>query len=167
MPGEQMALGILASVSVTRHGPLVRADADPGIQVGDDDHNFNATWNWWQNSESVHSFPHVELNSDLLPLQLAHLLSVELCASWTMNPTHDLYSTHHPGPWSPQNYQNDIEANVALDMFLDPIPQRANVSRLPMYELMIWFNAVPGVAPIGWAESEADGHSYTLDDTTL
>ena len=84
-----------------------------------------------------------------------------------MNPTHDLYSTHHPAPWSPQNYQNDIDANVALDLFLDPIPQRANVSRLPMYELMIWFNAVPGVAPIGWAGSGADGHSYTLDDTTL
>lgn len=84
-----------------------------------------------------------------------------------MNPTHQLYSSHNPAGWTPETYQNTIEADVALDMFFDPNPQRANVTKLPMYELMIWFNTVPGVAPIGWSRSQADGHSYTLDNYTL
>lgn len=84
-----------------------------------------------------------------------------------MNPTDQLYSSHHPAGWTPETYQNTIEADVALDMFLDPNPQRANVTKLPMYELMIWFNTVPGVAPIGWSRSQADGHSYALDNYTL
>ena len=84
-----------------------------------------------------------------------------------MNPTHELYSFDHPEPRTPEKYQNDIEANVALDLFLDPNPLHANVTRLPMYELMIWFNAVPGVAPTGWSKLKAGLNSYTLDNTTL
>jgi hypothetical protein len=84
-----------------------------------------------------------------------------------MNLDHDLYSSHHRTDWAPENYENSIEADVALDMFLDPNPQHANATKLPQYELMIWFNAVPGVAPIGWSRSPADHHSYTLDNTTL
>jgi hypothetical protein len=110
----------------------------------------------------------VELDSELLPVQLAYLSSLQLRADWTMNPTDDLYSSNHLATWTPDNnYEDNIEANVALDLFLDPNPQRANVPKLPMYELMIWFNAVPGVAPIGWSKSMADGHSYTLDNIAL
>jgi hypothetical protein len=55
----------------------------------------------------------------------------------------------------------------ALDLFLDPNPQRTNVTKLPMFELMVWFNAVPGMTPIGWSKFTARGHSYTLNNATL
>lgn len=85
-----------------------------------------------------------------------------------MTPTDDLSVPHAEATSSPGNdYEDSIEANVALDLFLDPNPQRANITKLPMYELMIWFNAVPGLAPIGWSKSVSEAHSYDLDNTTL
>lgn len=78
------------------------------------------------------------------------------------------YSSHDRANWAPDgNSKDTIEADVALDLFLDPDPQRANVTKLPMYELMVWFTAVPDVTPIGWSKSMADGHRYTLNNTTL
>jgi xyloglucan-specific endo-beta-1,4-glucanase len=146
---------------------LINANTDARYQVGNDD-GFNATWNWWKDSHSVHSYPNVQLNSDLLPVELAYLSSLQVRADWTMNSTQDLYSSHdHPAAWIPKNSQAEIKANVALDLFLDPNPQRANVTTLPLYELMIWFSALPGVAPIGWSQSDLHKRSYILDNTTL
>jgi hypothetical protein len=137
--------------------------------VSNDSHSFNATWNWWKNDHSVHSFPHAQLKSELLPVQLSHLSSLQIAANWTMNLTDDLSSSSHDrANWAlDDDSRNTIEADVALDLFLDPNPQRANVTKLPVYEIMIWFTAVPDVTPIGWSKSMADGHSYTLNNTIL
>jgi hypothetical protein len=136
--------------------------------VSNDSHGFNATWNWWKNGHSVHSFPHAQLNSELLPVQLSYLSSLQIGANWTMNPSDDLSPSYDQGSWAPDdNSEDTIEANVALDLFLDPDRQRANVTKLPMYEIMVWFTAGPGVEPIGWSKSVPDGHSYTLNNTKL
>jgi hypothetical protein len=149
--------------------------------VSNDSHSFNATWNWWKNDHSVHSFPHAQLKSELLPVQLSHLSSLQIAANWTTNLTDDLSSassassassssssSHDRANWAPDgDSTNTIKADVALDLFLDPNPQRANVTKLPIYEIMIWFTAVPDVTPIGWSKPMADRHSYTLNNTIL
>lgn len=62
--------------------------------------------------------------------------------------------------------ENDVQFNVALDMFLDSDPEQA-LTELPHYEIMIWLSYSYDVYPVGIDTSTPDKEQYVLGDTRL
>ncbi|KAF8859736.1 concanavalin A-like lectin/glucanase [Acephala macrosclerotiorum] len=117
---------------------------------------FNATWGWSNNPTLVHAFPNIKLQSDLLPLQLSNLGQLNISASWSMAPSSN----------SVDNLDTiDAQANVVVDMFLDPNPVTANSTTLPKYEVMIWMAAYGGKKPIGFSSSIKYPPTHNLSET--
>jgi hypothetical protein len=127
-------------------------------QISDNDTVFNATWNWSNNPSSVHAFPNINLNSDLLPLQLSNLSALNASVSWFMTPSEN-----------PSGSLDTIDAaaDVVFDMFLDPDQATANSTTLPKYEIMVWIAAFGGKKPIGYNSSITNAPMYNLGGTNL
>lgn len=115
------------------------------IQISENGTEFNSTWKWSDNPLSVHSFPNIKLNSNILPLQLSNLSSLNISASWTMAPSNSKQGTDLASI--------ETAANVIIDMFLDPNSTIANSTTLPQYEVMVWIAAFDGKLPIGYSSS--------------
>ncbi|KAH7382006.1 concanavalin A-like lectin/glucanase domain-containing protein [Cadophora sp. MPI-SDFR-AT-0126] len=127
------------------------------IKIAADETVFNATWKWSKNPDSVHSFPNIKLNSNLLPRKLSNLSSLNVAASWTMAPVSTSKSLE----------EVNAAANVIIDMFLDPSPVSANSTTLPKYEVMIWLSEVGGKKPIGFSSSIKNPPKYKLNNTSF
>lgn len=126
-------------------------------KIAEDDTVFNATWKWSDNPDSVHSFPNIKLNSNLLPLQLANLSALNITASWSMTATSKSKSLD----------EIDVSANIIVDMFLDSSPISANSTTLPKYEVMIWMAEFGGKRPIGFSSSIKNPPKLSLNSTNL
>lgn len=117
---------------------------------------FNASWSWYENADSVHSYPHVVLNSDALPAAVASIESLTISTSWGMT----LESDEDYGGFNVANLASaEVAANVAIDMFLDPNPTAAQNPDSHMYEIMVWFGQIGEAYPIGFYDS--DGYQYS------
>lgn len=128
------------------------------FQINKANTEFNATWGWSNNPTLVHAFPNIKLQSDLLPLQLSNLGHLNISASWSMTPSSN----------SIDNLDAiDAQANVVVDMFLDPDSVTANSTTLPKYEVMIWMAAYGGKKPIGFSSSIKHPPTHNLSETQL
>lgn len=61
---------------------------------------------------------------------------------------------------------NDVQYNVALDMFLDADATKAT-SELPHYEVMVWLSYSYEVYPVGIDTSSPDKDQFVIGDTRL
>jgi hypothetical protein len=61
---------------------------------------------------------------------------------------------------------NDVQYNVALDMFLDANETQAEAD-LPHYEIMVWLSYSYNVYPVGIDTSSPDKHQYIVNGTRL
>jgi len=128
--------------------------------------SFNATWEWsatGANSTTVHSFPNVNLNSRVLPIQLWNIGQVNLGASWTIAPAASTVSKTMPSDLA----KSGVVTNVALDLFLDADQTKATSATEASREIMIWLASYGGVDPIGWKSVTKYAPTAKVDGTTL
>lgn len=109
---------------------------------------FDATWKWESDAASVHSYPHVNFNSPLLPVKMTSLSGLAIQSQWSMSPS------------SSPSIANDVEglsqlntiANVALDMFVDSDSTNAQSEVDASYEIMIWLGSFGDPKPLGFSQ---------------
>ncbi|KAK1756362.1 hypothetical protein QBC47DRAFT_460200 [Echria macrotheca] len=106
------------------------------MSVQDSPPAFEATWAWIDEPQSVHSYPHVKLATDSLPVPLSEISALSLSAKWSIGPG------SAPLPVLQLNTtgleDEGVTANVAFDMFADRIPDRAGNATTAETEIMIW-----------------------------
>lgn len=119
---------------------------EPKRERSDGSTSFAVTWNWEASPEKVHTYPNVNLNLPLLPVQLDAVRTLKIDAAWSL------------APGSESTGMTDVEAlqevnaktNVALDFFLDKDPARSMSTTLPSHEIMIWFATYGEIYAIGF-----------------
>lgn len=154
-------MALVPNVSRSVYLPLTRAHISNIYQISNDGTVFNSTWSWSKNPLDVHSFPNINLNSDLLPTQLSNLSALNITANWSMAPS--------PSKKTKGKDLSAINAaaNVVVDMFLDPNRNTSNSTTLPKYEVMVWIGALGGKKPIGFSSSITNPPVETLGNTEL
>ncbi|KAL0939838.1 Endoglucanase cel12A [Colletotrichum truncatum] len=113
---------------------------------------FDAPWNWEENPENVHSFPHVRFNSTKLPTRLDAIKSLRLATQWTMragNPGDSPPRDFSANVWS-ENKKNltGTVANAAWDFFVDKNKSRTYNPVDAEAEIMIWLGKVGNPYPL-------------------
>jgi hypothetical protein len=112
-------------------------------------------------SQPVHAFPHIQADSGT-PIQVQDIEHINLDMHWTYGVgTKEAVST---------NLQdltlNLVNANVAMDMFLDSDKKTSQNASKAEYEVMIWFASFGAAAqPIGLDKGIVSTH--VLNGTTL
>lgn len=125
---------------------------------------FDATWRWLNNSDKVHAYPHFKLDSPLYPLSLAQLSAVDFTGDWGINVTSALQANTQARAQALND--NDVQYNVALDMFLDANETQA-LADLPHYEIMVWLSYSYNVYPVGIDTSSPDKDQFVINGTRL
>ncbi|KAG9792302.1 hypothetical protein KCU88_g887, partial [Aureobasidium melanogenum] len=86
-------------------------------QVKNNGTAFDATWRWTNNSDKVHAYPHFKLDSSLYPLSIKELAAIDFGGTWAVNVSSAINDTAQERLQALDD--DDVQYNVALDMFLD------------------------------------------------
>jgi hypothetical protein len=139
--------------------------SDNGVSSTDQNaFNWTATWNYPQvtTGNPVHAFPNALLNDSQLPLQVSNLNTLTLNVDWTYG-VGDLAAT------TEDNNGLDtaqLNANVALDMFLSDDKDKAQNSTLADREVMVWLGRYgSSTDPLGMGNGAQA--TQTIDGVTL
>jgi Glycosyl hydrolase family 12 len=111
----------------------------------------------------VHAFPNAKLDLDnTFPIALSNLSSLTLDVSWS-------YGLGNSAPNETDNGQlstADMNANVALDMFLGPDATKSTNTTTASYEVMLWLGRWGAATqPIGLPQGSKA--TLAVNDTTL
>ncbi|KAL2437155.1 hypothetical protein ABEF95_016617 [Exophiala dermatitidis] len=123
---------------------------------------FDATWRWTNNSDKVHAYPHFKLDSSLYPLSIKELAAIDFGGTWAVNVSSAINDTAQERLQALDD--DDVQYNVALDMFLDANASQAT-SDLPQYEIMVWLSYSYDVYPVGIDGSSPDKDQFVVGDT--
>ncbi|KIV87957.1 hypothetical protein PV10_09234 [Exophiala mesophila] len=123
---------------------------------------FDSTWRWLNNSDKVHAYPHFKLDSPLYPLLVEDLASVDFTGDFSINVTSAVGES--PEAREEALTDEDVQYNVALDMFLDANETQA-MAELPAYEIMIWMSYSYRVYPVGIDTSTPDKDQFIVNGT--
>ncbi|KAF2752903.1 concanavalin A-like lectin/glucanase [Pseudovirgaria hyperparasitica] len=102
---------------------------------------FIAEWRWQSSPPRVHAYPHIQLNSDVLPVSIANLSQLDLSLEWAMKPSSLIEGLSDDPTTSPNADALDaigIEANVVMDLFCDADANRSRTPAKQRYEIMVW-----------------------------
>lgn len=129
---------------------------------------FTTTWQFPQGpvTEPVHAFPNAKLTVSEIPVTLSNVSSLTLDVEWS----YGVGNTAAPnGTVDPTLDAAGLNANVCVDMFLDPVEAQSGLTDKAAYEVMVWLGRWgPATLPIGYAQgvavilTVADGHSFDL-----
>lgn len=125
---------------------------------------FSVTWQFDPGAETqpVHAFPNIMVD-DILPIELDKMTQVNLDLHWTYGVGNTVASSTNKDSLTAQN----LQTNVAIDMFFDSDKTRATNSSLANFEVMVWFAMVGAAAqPLGYAPDKSVA-TKTLNGTTL
>ncbi|KAK1993299.1 concanavalin A-like lectin/glucanase [Colletotrichum falcatum] len=113
---------------------------------------FDANWNWEEDKNNVHSFPHVRFNSTKLPIQLSAISTMRLAVDWTMrkgNPDSDPPRDFSTSAWSENKGDlTGVVSNAAWDFFVDRNKSRTYNPIDAEAEIMIWLGKVGNPYPL-------------------
>jgi hypothetical protein len=124
---------------------------------------FSVTWQYppGPESEPVHAYPNVQV-ADTLPIELSTLQHLDLDIAWTYGAGNEPVAATDEA----QLTQDQVNANVAVDMFLDADKAKSENSSLAAYEVMVWFaDFGPAAQPIGMEDGVVT--TQVLNTTTL
>ncbi|KAI6778570.1 Glycosyl hydrolase family 12 [Emericellopsis cladophorae] len=127
---------------------------------------FSVTWQYPPGppSSPVHAYPNVKVDSGVFPNQIKNIDEMMLDFEWTYAVGNLTVETTDEKALNASN----VNANVALDLFLDQDKKKAQISEDASTEIMVWFAAFgPATQPIGrddgsLDEQELDGTKFTL-----
>ncbi len=113
-------------------------------------------------SEPVHAFPNIQPDSPLLPIPLGGLKTINLNVGWSYGVGDKTTSSTNA-----TSLTNElVNANVALDMFLDHDKANAQNTTAAKYEVMVWFaHFGSATQPLGHDQGVAA--VTTINGTTL
>jgi hypothetical protein len=122
------------------------------------------TWQYPPGPETqpVHAFPNIQVESRTLPVTLQRLQHVNLDVHWTYGVGNETAASTDV-----QALTADlVNANVALDMFLDSDQTNAQNSTTAKHEVMVWLADFGAAAqPLGLAQGVVA--TQVLNGTTL
>lgn len=99
---------------------------------------------------------------DVLPIELDKMTKVDLDLHWTYGVGNTVASSTDSSSLT----ADDLQTNVAIDMFFDSDKNNAGNSALAKYEVMVWFADFGASAqPIGLSAGAVT--TKTLNGTTL
>lgn len=125
---------------------------------------FYVTWQFdpGPSTQPVHAFPNIMVD-DVLPIELDKMTQVNLDLHWTYGVGNTVASSTDKDSLTAQN----LQTNVAIDMFFDSDKTNATKSTAAGFEVMIWFAMVGAAAqPIGYSKDNPVT-TKTLNGTTL
>ncbi|KAL1978348.1 hypothetical protein VTN31DRAFT_1207 [Thermomyces dupontii] len=125
---------------------------------------FSVTWQYDPGPESqpVHAFPNIMLDSDILPVDLRRLRSIDLTVEWTYGVGNKPAARTDESELAAQ----DVNANVAIDLFVDSDKSQSTKTSDARYEIMIWFAGFGAATqPLGLAKGSVG--TQTINGTTF
>jgi hypothetical protein len=110
----------------------------------------------------VHAFPNAKLDlPDIMPVQLSGMTALRVSTNWTYGLGDTVAPTNDDASLSAE----DLNANVCVDMFVDPDATSSQSTTTAAYEIMVWLGRWgPATLPIGWLQGER--LILTVDDGT-
>ncbi|KAG5990362.1 hypothetical protein E4U43_004300 [Claviceps pusilla] len=99
---------------------------------------FNVTWQYPRalGTKNVHAFANAKVMSPDFPAKLGSLKKLDLGVSWFMSLQND--SSTRLSDDDKTIAENQINANVAVDMFMDKDPAKAGKPEEASHEIMVW-----------------------------
>ncbi|GJN75720.1 xyloglucan-specific endoglucanase protein [Purpureocillium lilacinum] len=98
---------------------------------------------WWQydpisgSGNNVHAFPNVKVDGNVFPQAVKDVSQIDFDMQWRMR------LDNETGPTDTDALtKGNVNANVAVDMFLDTDKASAQSSEKAKFEIMIWFAAL-------------------------
>lgn len=111
---------------------------------------FSVTWNFTQGPETqpVRAFPNALLEgADNLPKTLSSIKEIPVDLAWTYGLGDSNQTSTDPATLEAQN----VNANVAIDIFMDTNSGKSTVTTQAKHEVMVWLAKYgPATQPIGW-----------------
>ncbi|KAL6859761.1 hypothetical protein ACO1O0_003785 [Amphichorda felina] len=112
----------------------------------------------------VHAYPNAKVDSGVFPTRVGDIEEILLDFEWTYAVGNTTAKTTTD---ESELKDSNLNANVALDMFLDKDEDKAKDSQLASTEIMVWFAAYgPATQPIGFKKKldsvELDGTTFVL-----
>lgn len=127
---------------------------------------FSVTWEYpiGPQDAPVHAFPNIKVDGGVFPKALSAIKGVQLDFEWTMGVGNDTVAKTDVAALD----KAAVNANVAMDMFLDADKDKALESDKAKYEIMVWFARIGGAThPIGLddgavAKEKVNGTDFSL-----
>jgi Glycosyl hydrolase family 12 len=109
----------------------------------------------------IHAFPQAAINGGVLPIALEDLGELKLDFNWTMGPgSHEVSATSLLPLGAHQ-----VNASVALDMYLDKNETKAALAGEATYEMIIYFAKFGLQDPVGFGNGSTIVMTQTVDGT--
>lgn len=99
---------------------------------------FNVTWQYPRaaaGQNNVHAFPNAKVDSKNFPVKIGSISKLEFDVEWYLSMKNDTQEEVTDNDVT----ANQINANVAIDMFMDKDGTQAEDSEKAGYEVMVWF----------------------------
>ena len=114
----------------------------------------------------MHAYPNIKVE-DVFPLQVSDMSKIEIDFKWTYGVGKNATNTTDVKKLD----SADMNANVAMDMFLDKDKTKAGESTKASHEVRVWFAAIgTATQPLGLTVDEVVQpavKNMTIDNTKL
>lgn len=113
-------------------------------------------------SNPVHAFPNIQVDTKVLPATINSISKVDIDLEWSYGIGNETTTASTLADLTADN----LNTNVAIDMFIDSDKTTAQNPAKAKYELMVWFAAYGSATqPIGFGPVPVS--TKTLDGNTL
>ncbi|KAF7557061.1 hypothetical protein G7046_g6121 [Stylonectria norvegica] len=124
---------------------------------------FFVTWSYPRGPEDapVHAFPNIKVDGGALPIQIKSIGAIDVDLQWS-------YGMGNKSVKSTdvvELVKNEVNTNVAIDMFVDSDKTAAQDSTKAKFEVMVWFAAIGSATqPLGYEAGKGNLTSKTVGD---
>ncbi|KAM5341762.1 hypothetical protein ACJ41O_014793 [Fusarium nematophilum] len=111
--------------------------------------DWSVTWEYPQATGTlpVHAFPNIKVDGDVFPAKLSSIGKIEIDFDWSYGVGKKAANKTDLAALK----KIDLNANVAMDMFLDKDKDKSLGSENASHEIMVWFAAIgPSTQPLGF-----------------
>ncbi|KAL7915450.1 glycoside hydrolase family 12 protein [Trichoderma velutinum] len=154
-PGDPGALCV--NVTTNNNGTYATDTTAPPFMI---------SWQYPPGPEDnpVHAFPNIQVDSDVFPAAISSISKVDVDLAWSYGIGNETTVAASLADLTADN----LNTNVAIDMFIDSDKTAAQNPSKAKYELMVWFAAFgPATQPIGFDQAPLstqtlDGNQFNL-----
>lgn len=125
---------------------------------------FMVSWQYPRGPEDnpVHAFPNIQIDTDVIPATVNSISKVDIDIEWSYGVGNETTTSSTLADLTADN----LNTNVAVDMFIDSDKTAAQNPAKAKFELMVWFAAYgSSTQPIGFSNGAVS--TQTLNGNTL